>query len=76
MPDEELYDLIFDPTEQQNLAPDPAYRAVLDEMRQRLSRWMHKTDDPLLQGPVPAPHVAKINNPDAVSPQEPTETVA
>ena len=72
---EELYDLIFDPTEHQNVAIDPAYRSVLDEMRQRLSRWMHATDDPLLLGPVPAPHGAQINNPDGVSPKEPTETV-
>jgi N-sulfoglucosamine sulfohydrolase len=76
VPEEELYDLVFDPTEHQNLATDPAYRSVVDEMRQRLNRWMRATDDPLLRGPVPAPHGAKINNPDGVSPQEPTETVA
>jgi len=76
VPQEELYDLVFDPTEHQNLAPDRAYRSVLDEMRQRLSRWMTVTDDPLLRGPVQAPHGAKINNPDGVSPKEPTGTVA
>jgi len=58
--EEELYDLVFDPTEHQNLAADPAYRTALDEMRQRLSRWMKATDDPLLRGPVPAPHGPKI----------------
>ena len=76
VPQEELYDLIFDPTEHQNLASDPAYRSALDDMRQRLNRWMHATDDPLLRGPVPAPRGAQINNPDGISPQEPTETVA
>ena len=73
---EELYDLVFDPTEHENLSTDPAYRSVLDEMRQRLSRWMHATDDPLLRGPVPAPHGAQVNNPDGVSPREPTQTIA
>jgi arylsulfatase A-like enzyme len=73
---EELYDLVFDPTEHQNLGTDPAYKNVLDEMRQRLSRWMTATDDPLLRGPVPAPHGAKINDPDGVSPKEPTLTIA
>ena len=73
---EELYDLVFDPTEHENLSTDPAYRSVLDEMRQRLSRWMNATDDPLLRGPVPAPHGAQVNSPDGVSPREPTQTIA
>jgi N-sulfoglucosamine sulfohydrolase len=76
VPEEHLYDLVFDPTERRNLATDPAYRTVLEEMRRRLNRWMKATDDPLLRGPVPAPHGAKINNPDGTSPKEPTETVA
>jgi choline-sulfatase len=32
----ELYDLQADPNELSNLAPDPAYRATLDDMRARL----------------------------------------
>jgi len=76
VPQEELYDLVFDPTEHQNLASDSAYQSALDEMRQRLNRWMKATDDPLLRGPVPAPHGARINDPDGVSPNEPTETIA
>lgn len=73
--EEELYDLVFDPTEHQNLAPDPGHHPVLDEMRQRLNRWMDATDDPLLRGPVAAPHGAQVNSPDGVSPNEPTERV-
>jgi hypothetical protein len=33
---------------------------------------MEATDDPLLAGHVPAPEGALINDPDAVSPLEPT----
>jgi len=68
---EHLYDLIFDPAEQNNLASDPKSAAVLAEMRGRLDRWMQRTDDPLLKGPVPAPPGAKVNPVDQTSPQEP-----
>ena len=76
LPEESLYDLVFDPTEHNNLARDPGSAPVLAEMRQRLNRWMKSTDDPLLRGPVPAPHGAKINNPDSLSPKDPPDTVA
>jgi len=67
---EQLYDLWFDPNEAHNLADDPEQAAVLREMRQRLERWMRETDDPLLRGPVPAPHGARVNDPDGLSPRE------
>ena len=76
LPDESLHDLIFDPNEQNNLAADPASKTVLTEMRGRLDRWMHRTGDPLLNGPVPAPHGAQINNPDGVSPKETPDRIA
>jgi hypothetical protein len=44
---------------------------VLAEMRGRLDRWMTRTSDPLLKGPVPAPAGAKVNPADGTSPQEP-----
>lgn len=72
---EQLYDLIFDPNEMCNLANDPAYASVLEEMRQRLEAWMIETDDPLLQGPVPAPAGAMLNDPDQVSAGDPTYIV-
>jgi arylsulfatase A-like enzyme len=68
---EQLYDLIFDPNEANNLAAQPAYRTTLDEMRGRLQRWMQATDDPLLQGVPPAPPGAQLNDPAGLSPQEP-----
>lgn len=71
VPQEELYDLIFDPTEQNNLRADPKSATALRDMQGRLQRWMTRTSDPLLKGPVPAPAGAKVNPVDGVSPQEP-----
>jgi arylsulfatase A-like enzyme len=42
---EELYDLQNDPDEVVNLAGDPAYEAVLVEMRTQLAAWISDTDD-------------------------------
>ena len=72
VPREALYDLVFDPAEQCNLATDPHFAPQLSDMRQRLERWMESTGDPLLHGPVKAPPGARVNNPDGVSPTEPT----
>jgi hypothetical protein len=76
LPEESLYDLIFDPHERNNLVGDPEMKTVLGEMRTRLNDWMRRTGDPLLHGPVPAPHGALINNPDGVSPKEKPDKVA
>src|SRR5579862_3666436 len=76
LPEESLYDLVFDPSEQHNLAADIAFKAVLDDMRGRLDRWMHRTSDPILNGPIPAPHGALVNNPDGTSPQEKPDRIA
>jgi N-sulfoglucosamine sulfohydrolase len=65
---EVLYDLAFDPGESHNLANDTQYAVVLDDMRGRLDRWMRRTDDPLLDGPVPLPPGGVTNDPDALSP--------
>ncbi len=67
---EQLYDLTFDPNETRNAASDPASASVLDDLRGRLDRWMKRTIDPLLNGSVPAPAGAMVNDPEGVSPQE------
>jgi len=72
---EQLYDLVYDPQESRNLAQDPTLLPVLGEMRGRLNAWMRATDDPLLQGQVPAPHGARVNAPDGLSPNEPARVV-
>jgi arylsulfatase A-like enzyme len=57
---EALYELVFDPAEQNNLAHSEFHAQIRDRMRQKLERWMHETDDPLLDGNVPAPPGAVI----------------
>lgn len=52
-PKEELYDLVFDPGEANNLAADPDHAAIRDDLARRLLAWMKETDDPILQGPIP-----------------------
>lgn len=64
-PDEELYDLVFDPNEADNLAGRPEAASVLDSMRGRLERWMKYTNDPLLSGPVPTPPGATVYDVDS-----------
>jgi arylsulfatase A-like enzyme len=69
---ERLYDLIFDPHETNNRAGDPALQHVLQDMRERLDRWMQETNDPLLaREVVPAPATARVNDPNGLSPREP-----
>jgi len=71
LPDEELFDLVFDPHEACDRAADPACAGALADLRGRLDRWMAETDDPLLHGPVPAPPGARVNPVDGTSPREP-----
>jgi N-sulfoglucosamine sulfohydrolase len=72
---EQLYDLVFDPNEAANLAFDPTYAPVVEELRGRLSRWMVQTGDPLADGPVAAPEGAVVNSRDDVSPEVEPVTV-
>lgn len=52
-PAEELYDLHQDPLEQTNLIDDPAHSSVAADLRDRVSRYMHDTNDILLYGDIP-----------------------
>jgi N-sulfoglucosamine sulfohydrolase len=64
LPREELHDLLFDPQEARDLSGEETYAPVLHEMRERLENWMRETEDPLLEGDVPAPPGAVLNDPD------------
>lgn len=70
VPQEQLYDLLFDPTEANNLASDPAYRATKADLRARLDEWMRATHDPLLRGPLVWPEGFPGLDPDRTSPSE------
>lgn len=70
LPNEELYDLIFDPIETNNLSCEQAAQPVLAEMRQRLDRWMRQTNDPLLHGDIPLPSTGVVSHPDDQEPQD------
>jgi arylsulfatase A-like enzyme len=67
---EYLYDLIYDPSESHNLAESSDASGVVTDLRRRLDDWMVATDDPLLNGPVPLPDGAVVNDPDGTSPGE------
>jgi hypothetical protein len=75
LPQERLFDLLYDPQEMHNLAYEPEYADALKLMRERLHTWMVETQDPILNGPVLAPKGAEINTPDQTSPNDPTVTV-
>ena len=55
VPQEYLFDLAFDPQEEDNLAGDPRYAEIKRHLAARLQEWMERTADPLLGGPVPPP---------------------
>jgi N-sulfoglucosamine sulfohydrolase len=46
-PREELYDLRYDPDEQNNLANDPAYAQTLESHRQLVQQWIKQSGDTL-----------------------------
>lgn len=47
-PEWELYDLITDPLERENIAENPIYSNQLNKMKQELDKWQVETSDPLL----------------------------
>jgi N-sulfoglucosamine sulfohydrolase len=75
IPKRQLYDLLFDPNEANNLAADPAHSALLADLDARLQTWMGETDDPLLAGHVDPPEGVEVNLPDQRSASEPTTRI-
>ncbi|MCF7854308.1 MAG: sulfatase [Candidatus Pacebacteria bacterium] len=56
LPFVELYDVLRNPTETENLADNPDYRDVRDELDAVLLRHMRTVNDPILRGPIPSPY--------------------
>jgi len=52
-PEEELYDLKTDPLEDFSLVDEDDYSEELEWFREQIDKWMHQTDDPLLDGDWP-----------------------
>lgn len=49
--EEELYDVVQDPYQLHNMAPDPAFGEIKKQMRSQLLAWMQKTGDPRSKNP-------------------------
>jgi arylsulfatase A-like enzyme len=47
---EELYDLMFDPNETNNLINSPELTETANDLRKRMEKWMRETNDPALYG--------------------------
>ena len=66
---EELYDIVKDPYEWENLANNPKYAQVKTELRTRLLYWMRSTGDKGQQTELEAPqHQARNRNKKAREP--------
>ena len=72
LPDEELYSLVFDPNERNNLVIDISKKDILNQMRSRLDKIMKETNDPMQQGFIVAPPDAVLNDPNDISPKNKT----
>lgn len=77
-PREALYDLFYDIGERNNLITDPEYAPIVEELRDRLFQEMARTQDPLLQGPIPVEKHWKVNKPDCqkASSKDPSDYVS
>jgi arylsulfatase A-like enzyme len=72
LPEEELYDLVFDPGERNNLADKPENEDALVMMRSRLDKLMRTSGDPLARGYIIAPPDANLNRETDTSPKDKT----
>ena len=64
--EEAFYDLIYDPDEMNNLIDHEDLHEIIDEFRNQLHDFQVKTNDPLLNGPLPVKPSYKVNKPDCI----------
>lgn len=69
LPQEQLYDLYFDPNEGNNLINNPEYQNVKEELSEKLMAFMVETNDPILQGEVELPSGGVVNKLDCYNPE-------
>ena len=67
---EELYDLVDDPSEANNNINDPRLKDICKSMREKLMNWMLETNDPLLDGPIPIPQNSFVCDKNDFSPYD------
>ena len=62
----QLFDLENDPHEFNDVAQDPAYAEIYEDLSNRLWDWLEQVKDPILKGPLPTPyyHEAMATYPD------------
>jgi N-sulfoglucosamine sulfohydrolase len=68
--EEQLFDNSLDPMQQNNLVGGASHAEVQELLAHKLLDWMADTDDPLLQGEVPLPPGAVVNDPESRSPMD------
>jgi len=68
----ELYDLLLDPHEFNNLAESDNHKDILTDMDNRLIKWMKDTNDPFLVGEIPLPYSTVSNFDDGDHPGDKT----
>jgi arylsulfatase A-like enzyme len=58
---EGLFDLYYDPEEQNNLCANPNYAKIKTELKAKLDEHLIETNDPILKGPLPLLSGYKVN---------------
>lgn len=68
-PRELLFDLYLDPVERENVAENPDYAEIYENLRMRLERWMERTGDPLAAAgiQVPQPEGTVVESKESIS---------
>lgn len=64
----ELYDLVLDPLERNNVVNDPRYGDTVQELNRVLSLWQEQTGDPLLRGELVPSRESVVNRPQCTEP--------
>ena len=64
---EALYDCYYDPGERKNLAQDPRYQEILEDLREKLRTFQIRTQDPILHGELEMKPEYKVNRKECVN---------